>query len=96
LIFGCGSWEEWNCILQIFKLFTDAYGMEISQAKSSFYSHGIGAEVLDKILILLPFPMDSMDKGFKYLGYFLKPNCYHSEDWCWLLRKMEKRVGLWC
>lgn len=27
---------------------------------------------------------------------FLKPNNYLNGDWWWLLRKLEKRISLWC
>ena len=32
----------------------------------------------------------------KYLGFYLKPNNYQKEDWIWLLKKVEKRLGNWC
>jgi hypothetical protein len=34
--------------------------------------------------------------GFKYLGYHLKPGVSKSEDWCWLVAKFERKIGLWC
>jgi hypothetical protein len=24
-------------------------------------------------------------------GFFLKPNCYVINDWCWLIKKVEKK-----
>ena len=37
-----------------------------------------------------------MDVGFKYLGYYLKPNNYLKEDCYWLVKKVEKIIGHWC
>ena len=45
---------------------------------------------------MFPFQVQDLGHGFKYLGYYLKPNNYRNEDWWWLLRKMEKRIGQWC
>lgn len=48
-------------------------------ARSIFYSLSIGP----------------LENGFKYLGYFLKPNYYGKTDWIWLLWKVEKRLECW-
>jgi hypothetical protein len=34
-------------------------------------------------------------KGFKYLGFNLKPNNYRKEDWSSLIRKVEARIAIW-
>ena len=34
-------------------------------------------------------------EGFKYLGFFLKPNSYAFQDWMWLYQKVESRVSFW-
>jgi hypothetical protein len=44
---------------------------------------------------LLPFEVKPIDEGFKYLGCFLKPNCYSRMDWIWLVKKFEKRIASW-
>ena len=36
-----------------------------------------------------------MDNGFKYLGFYLKPNSYRVKYWFWLLKKIEKRITIW-
>jgi hypothetical protein len=33
--------------------------------------------------------------GFKYLGYHLKLGASKTEDWIWLVSKLEKKIGLW-
>jgi hypothetical protein len=45
---------------------------------------------------LFPYVFEPMDSGFKYLGYFLKPNGYKAMDWGWLIKKFEKRLDHWC
>ena len=42
-----------------------------------------------------PYTIKSMDEGFKYLGFVLKPNAYSFKDWMWLYRKIEGRIGCW-
>ena len=37
---------------------------------------------------IIPFPTVPITKGFKYLGFFLKPNCYSFQDWVWLYKKV--------
>ena len=36
-----------------------------------------------------------MEIGFKYLGFFLKPNNYRVKDWFWHIKKIEKRISNW-
>ena len=36
-----------------------------------------------------------MSNGFKYLGFFLKPNNYGFQDWIWIYQKVEARVSAW-
>ena len=36
-----------------------------------------------------------MERGLKYLGFYLKPNNYRVKDWLWLLKKIEKRISNW-
>jgi hypothetical protein len=43
----------------------------------------------------MPCEIKSVDVGFKYLGCYLKPNCYTKADWIWLEKKVEKRIANW-
>lgn len=36
-----------------------------------------------------------IEVGFKYLGFYLKSNCYHKYDWNWLVPKVHKRIHSW-
>ena len=44
---------------------------------------------------ILSYPTIPMCDGFKYLGFFLKPNSYGFQDWIWLYKKVEARVSSW-
>ena len=44
---------------------------------------------------IIPFSTVSITEGFKYLGFFLKPNCYSFEYWVWLYKKVEARISAW-
>ena len=43
------------------------------------------------------FPMEfrPLNKGLKYLGFFLKENNYRKADWFSLLKKVESKIKLW-
>jgi hypothetical protein len=43
-----------------------------------------------------PFNFEELETGFKYLGFFLKTSMYRACDWCWLLKKIEKKISNWC
>jgi hypothetical protein len=40
-------------------------------------------------------PTKELDEGFKYLGFFLKPDCYRKADWGWLIQKIKARISFW-
>ena len=82
--------EEWSVFHEIIKLFCDATGVEVSIQNSSFLINRVDYEVLEQVQIFLPLPMDSIEIGFKYLGYFFNSNNYLKEDWLWLLKKGGK------
>ena len=49
----------------------------------------------DQITDLFPYKMNSIQVGFKYFGFFLKPNGYCKSDWCWLLKRIDRRISKW-
>ena len=54
--------------------------MEVNVLKYCILFNEVKQEELDKILSLFPLHIDNIDKGLKYLGYFLKPTDYYSKD----------------
>jgi hypothetical protein len=69
--------------------------MAFSPQKYSFLEAGWMEEELTMLKGFLPFDVKPIDEGFKYLGCFLKPNCYTRMDWNWLVKKIEKRIANW-
>jgi len=85
---------EWRRFHEIFTIFCDATGMEISPKKSCFLSP---LDMLEpQIQDLFPFNHRKIDTGIRYLGFTLKPNGYKKTDWGWLIERVEQKIRLWC
>jgi len=95
LLFGCGSLEEWKVYKKILELFCKATGMSFSPHKSTFLEAGWTTEELVELKELFPFETKPVEMGFKYLGCYLKPNCYAKSDWRWLEKKFDARISNW-
>ena len=80
LIFGEGSYYEWNHYHSIISLFCDASGLAVNVQKSIFVCSCNDMEIRNQIASLLPYKMIGLEGGFKYLGFFLKPNGYNKGD----------------
>ena len=76
-----GSYEEWLAFKGILDIFCEASGMSINGNKSCFLQKGVDEAILQRISGILPYRSDDFRKGFKYLGYFLKPSGYLVKDW---------------
>ena len=50
-------------------------------------------EIRESIASILPYKMDPLTTGFKYLGYRLKPIGYRTNDWIWIISMFEKRIS---
>ena len=86
--------EEWKCFNDILSLFCTAIGMEISLSKSALITHkGI---IDEQICAIFPVPVHSLEDGFKYLGFQLKPDGYKKKDWMWLWERIDRKLGVWC
>jgi hypothetical protein len=68
--------------------------MVFSPQKSTFLEVGWTVDELTLLKLILPFEVISVDTGFKYLGCFLKPNCYLKSDWLWLVKKLKKGLQI--
>ena len=80
-IFGKGIYDEWLCIKGITNLFCTTSGMSFSPLKSCFRHWNVEDEVLSSITHLFHIKSDLLDIGFKYPGFFLKPNLYLCANW---------------
>lgn len=90
-----GTLEEWRSYKKILDFFCLVSGMNISYTKSLFLKHTFVAEVERSISVILPLQFIDMNGGTKYLGYFVKPTNYLLNDWYWLVRRFEQRIGHW-
>ena len=52
-------------------------------------------EVTTQEKYIIPVSISSMDEGFKYLGFQLKPNAYTTQDWMCLYKKIESIIAMW-
>ena len=95
LLFGMGSYDDWLAFKEILDTFCEASDMCISSNKSCFLHNDLDEDLLRSISSILPYKFDFLNKGFVYLGYFLKPSGYLIKDWHWLVKKFEKRISNW-
>lgn len=95
ILFGSGTIEEWRTFAEVINCFCSALGMLVSFQKSMFLNHGVNNITLEQISSFLPYQSSDLNNGVKYLGFFIKPNCYSVNDWIWLLQKVEKRINNW-
>ena len=80
----------------IIDLYTSATRMEINQVKSTIYCYGRVEESTSMLEGIFYFQALILEEGFKYLGFFLKPNKYGKGDWHWLIAKIENHINFWC
>ena len=65
--------------------------MKISLEKSCFLFNNVEEDIRLDIARVLPYKMEPITSGFKYLGYFLKPLGYKVSDWNWLIQRFENK-----
>ena len=93
ILFGRGTLEEWNAYKAVLDLFCSTYGMSISMEKSSFLRNNLMDKVYNSISAILPFKMDPINQGFKYLVFRPKPLGYVIKDQRWILKIFENKLG---
>jgi hypothetical protein len=72
--------RELSYVKKILDLFCKAMGMEINMDKFGILVNGLSASLQRRIEQLFPMKVDPLDKGFKYLSFYLKPNNYKYAD----------------
>ena len=81
ILLGSDTLSEWMAFDVILNTFCKASGMCFSLEKSSFLFSNLDVDVGADIARFMPYKMDPITTGFKYLGYHLKPLGYKSNDW---------------
>ena len=92
LLFGIGLSLEWISFKDIITLFTSASRMRVSLRKSTLFQNNSFVDVLSQISNLFSYQLNPLEKGFKFFGYFLKPNGFEKEDWSWMPKKVVNRI----
>jgi hypothetical protein len=64
--------------------------MSFSSHKSLFLEAGWVGEELTILKYILLDEVKSIEVSLKYLGFFIKPNCYTLVDWSWLQKKWKR------
>ena len=95
ILLGTGTFVEWVAFEVILDTFCKASGMSINVEKSGFLFNNIKEGPLLSIARVLPYKMEHITKGFKYLRYFIKPLGYKVKDWLWLIQNFERRINHW-
>jgi hypothetical protein len=95
LIFYAGTKREDVILIEGLTMFKRANGMRVNEHKSSILFSLVEVDVIQHFLDQLPFQLQGMDKGLKYLGFHLKPNDYWKIVWLWILAKLEKILKVW-
>ena len=95
VLLGIGTIEEWFPFEVILDIFFKDSGMCISVDKYGFLFNNMEVGSLLSISRSLPYKMEHITKGFKYLGYFIKPLGYKVKDWFWLVQNFERRIKHW-
>jgi hypothetical protein len=89
LIMTKASIEEWEEINKILDVFCSATGLMINVQKSTFLHFGVQQGTLEYLKEIFHYNFNDILNGFRYLGFFLKPDNYKVEDWHWLISKFK-------
>lgn len=95
LILLDGSMRDSLDFSQILQLFSSANGMLVNQQKSTITFARTSVNESQYAHQVFLCSIHPMDRGLKYLGYWLKPSCQRIADWVWLVTKLEKRLTCW-
>lgn len=95
LLFGEASVNEWRAYNNIISTFSRASGMEVNVPKSALIHQVFHEDIYADLRLILPYHWVDIDVGFRYLGFFIKSNCYLKSDWHWLVAKVHKCIHSW-
>ena len=72
--------SPWSYLHNIVKKFCDAFGLEVSDKKYFIVCLYGDLSLKEFMFGIFLYKEESMDEGFKYMGFHLKPNGYRTKD----------------
>ena len=90
-----GFEQSLSNLYEILMIFCKASGMKINDDKSSLCFSCLEETEVITLQNIFTFPVDRIENGMKYLGFYLKPCRHLFRDWDWLIIKVEKRINNW-
>jgi len=93
IILGIGKFEVWMVFQSILTNFWIASGMDVNCHKSCFPTQNIDPNMEQRLQEAFSIQFIIIDKGMKYLGFYLKPNNCRVVDWKLMFQKVEKKIG---
>eukprot|EP00253_Pinus_taeda_P010718 PITA_10718 len=90
-----GSIRDSLAFSRILHLFSTATGMLVNHHKSTITFARTSVHESQYSQQVFPYSIHPLDRGLKYLGYWLKPTCQKIAEWVWLVTKLEKRLICW-
>jgi len=75
-------------------LYCEAICIKVNLNKYCLIPNCLSVNLLFQVEPLFHFPQNDLEEGFKYLGFFLKPNSYIFVDWLWLSKNIEELKSL--
>lgn len=94
LIFLDGSIQDSLTFSKILSLFSVATGMQANHAKSTITLALTSIQESQLAQQHFPYCIIPLDRGFKYLGFWIKPLSQKIIDCIWLVTKLEKRLSI--
>ena len=95
LIVGDDLVAEWAFLQSLLSCFCKASDLKVSEKKSVLLYSCYETGLKDSLLNLFPYNFGSIEEGFKYLGFIIKPNGYGPKDWEWMLKVVSKKINCW-
>ena len=80
LLFGVGTKENLKEFVALIEKYKKATGMLVNIDKYMLVHNEFSAKLIQQSKEILSYPTNPMSHGFKYLGFFLKPNSYGFQD----------------
>ena len=95
VLIGEGTYENVQALINILEKYQKATRMAINKENSKLAFNNLLEELLNRVRELVPYTINPVIEGIKYLGFSLKPNSYAFQDSLWLFKKVEVRLSMW-